>query len=66
LAAEEVGTIEEFTPFLEAYPDYDLTTLPSWVAEDIENAKVYGHKKRGVVMPDGQKYHLDNALNDMN
>lgn len=32
----------------------------------IENAKVYGNKKRGVIMPDGQKYHLDNALNDMN
>ena len=66
MAADEVGTIDEFTPFLEVYPDYDLTTLPSWVADDIENAKVYGNKKRGVLMPDGQKYHLDNTLNDMN
>ena len=66
LATDEVGTIKEFTPFLEVYPDYDLTTLPSWVADDIENAKVYGSKKRGVLMPDGQKYHLDNTLNDMN
>ncbi len=66
MAADEDGTVEEFTPFLEVYPDYDLTTLPAWVADDIENAKVYGNTKRGVLMPDGQKYHLDNTLNDMN
>ncbi len=66
MSADEVGSLEEFTPFLEVYPDYDLSTLPFWVAEDIENAKVYGNKKRCVIMPDGQKYHLDNKLNDMN
>ncbi len=66
MASDDVGNIDEFAPFLEVYPDYDLSTLPSWVADDIENAKVYGNKKRGVIMPDGQKYHLDNKLNDMN
>lgn len=66
MATDEIGYIEELQPFLEVYPDYDLTTLPSWVADDIENAKVYGNKKRGILMPDGQKYHLDNSLNDMN
>lgn len=66
MATDEVGSLEEFTPFLESYPDYDLTTLPSWIANDIDNAKVYGNKKRCVIMPDGQKYHLDNKLNDMN
>ena len=66
MAKDETGKLEEFTPFLEVYPDYDISLLPSWVAEDIENAKVYGNKKRGVIMPDGQKYHLDNTLNDMN
>lgn len=66
MAADEVGAIEEFISFLEAYPDYDLTTLPSWVVEDIKNTKVYGNKKRGILMPNGQKYHLDNSLNDMN
>lgn len=66
MAADKIGSLEEFIPFLEVYPDYDLTTLPAWVADDIENAKVYGNKKKGVIMPDGQKYHLDNKLNDMN
>lgn len=64
MAADEVGTIDEFTPFLEAYPDYDLTTLPSWVADDIENAKVYGNKKRGVLMPDGFRARMTEELNE--
>ena len=57
---------EDYIPFLEVYPDYDISLLPEWVARDIEEAKVYGNKKRCVLMPDGQKYHLDNRLNDMN
>lgn len=56
----------ELTPFLVVYPDYDLSTLPSWVSSDIHNAKVYGNQKRCVLMPDGQKYHLDNRLNELN
>ena len=26
----------ESTPFLDAYPDYDLALLPTWVRENIE------------------------------
>lgn len=55
----------ESTPFLDAYPDYDLALLPAWVRENIEAARVYGGSKRGVVLPDGRKYHLDNKLNDL-
>ncbi|MGI6721739.1 MAG: DNA methyltransferase [Anaerovoracaceae bacterium] len=55
----------EAEPFLSAHPDYDLTTLPSWVAENIEDARVYGNSKKGIILPDGRKYHLDNHLNDM-
>ena len=53
------------TPFLEEYPDYSLDTLPKWVVENIENARVYGGQKKGVILSDGRKYHLDNKLNDM-
>ena len=56
---------EEAEPFLSVYPDYDLDLLPAWVAESIQTARVYGGRKRGVILPDGRKYHLDNALNDM-
>lgn len=56
---------ESSTPFLEAHPGYDISTLPTWVQENIENVRVYGYKNKGVILPDGRKYHLDNKLNDM-
>ena len=56
---------EAATPFLEAHPDYDINTLPSWVKENINSARVYGYKNKGVILPDGRKYHLNNKLNDM-
>lgn len=56
---------EESEPFLAAHPNYDIRLLPSWVAESIEVAHVYGNNKKGVILPDGRKYHLDNHLNDL-
>lgn len=56
---------DESEPFLSAHPNYDISTLPSWVAESIEVARVYGNSKKGVILPDGRKYHLDNHLNDL-
>ena len=56
---------EASEPFLAVHPSYDLHLLPSWVAENIEEARVYGNSKKGVILPDGRKYHLDNHLNDM-
>ena len=55
----------ESEPFLLAHPNYDISTLPSWIAENIKVARVYGKRKRGIILPDGRKYHLDNQLNDM-
>lgn len=52
-------------PFLEVYPDYDLNQLPSWIRENINDARVYGSQNKGLILPDGRKYHLDNKLNDL-
>ncbi len=52
-------------PFQEAHPNYDISTLPSWVQDNIELARVYGHKNKCVILPDGRKYHLNNKLNDL-
>ena len=52
-------------PFLQAHPEYNLNSLPSWLRENIDFARVYGNKKKGVILPDGRKYHLDNPLNDL-
>ena len=29
-------------PFYEAHPNYNINTLPSWIRENIESARVYG------------------------
>ena len=49
---------EESEPFLSAHPDYDISTLPSWVADNITTARVYGNSKKGISF-DGRKYHLE-------
>ncbi len=53
-------------PFLKVHPNYDINLLPSWLRSRIEEARAYGTDYKGVILPDGQKYHLDNTLNDMN
>lgn len=55
----------ESEPFLTAHPNYDINLLPKWVALNIDKARVYGSNKKGVILPDGRKYHLDNHLNDL-
>ncbi|WP_288204373.1 DNA methyltransferase [Phascolarctobacterium faecium] len=55
----------ESDKFLDIYPEYDLSKLPRWVQDNIKEARVYGNQKKGVILPDGRKYHLDNKLNDM-
>lgn len=52
-------------PFLEVYPNFNTMKLPTWVIKNISKARVYGNKKRCVILPDGRKYHLDNKLNDL-
>lgn len=56
---------DESVPFLTAHPDYNLNLLPSWVRDNISAARSYGGSLKGIILPDGRKYHLDNKLNDM-
>ncbi len=51
--------------FLDTYPDYDITKLPSWVRSNIDNAKVIGNTKQTVIISDGRRYQLNNALNHL-
>ncbi len=55
----------ESEPFLSVYQNFDISRLPLWVSENIDNARVYGNSKKGIILADGRKYHLDNCLNDM-
>ena len=56
---------EKSVPLLKIYPDYNELNLPRWVRENINTAHVYGNNKKGVILQDGRKYHLDNRLNDL-
>lgn len=51
--------------FNEVHQGYDLESLPSWVSDNIDQARVYGYKNKCVILPDGRKYHLANSLNDL-
>ena len=51
--------------FLKIYPDYDISNLPTWVKENISQAKVIGNAKQTIIMPDGRKYQLNNKLNHL-
>lgn len=55
----------ESEKFLDVYPEYNLLKLPRWVQDNIQETRVYGNQKKGIILPDGKKYHLDNKLNDI-
>ena len=42
-----------------------LKKLPSWITKDLQNCKVVGNSKKMVLTPSGQKFHLDNKINDL-
>jgi hypothetical protein len=56
---------DESPLFLDIHPDYPRKKLPSWIRSNLAEARVYGTGYKGVILPDGRKYHLDNCLNDM-
>lgn len=56
---------EQGTPFNSVYPDYDVRQLPSWLQPSISEARVTGASNQTVVLPDGTKYQLNNALNNL-
>lgn len=64
-SSDKDGLYEISEPFLEVYSNYKSMKLPTWLVENIEYARVYGNKKKCVILKDGRKYHLDNKLNDL-
>ena len=56
---------EDAIPFLDAYPNYDLSSLPFWIRDNINLARVSGKTKKSIIMPDGKRYNLLNKLNHL-
>ena len=42
-----------------------LESLPSWVKDHIETAKIVGKSKKIIQISNGKKFHLSNKLNDL-
>lgn len=42
-----------------------ISSLPSWVKKDINNAVIVGDSKNVIQIGDGRKYHIKNSLNDL-
>lgn len=63
-----ITNIKEYSsgePFLSVYPDYDLNTLPKWILDNLNDARVVGKSKQTIILPDSRKYHLNNKLNHL-
>lgn len=62
---DDVELYNESMPIKDVYDNIDMLELPDWILENMDDARVYGKRKRNVIMRDGRKYSLDNRLNDL-
>lgn len=51
--------------FKDVYPNYDISKLPSWIKDDIDNVVVEGNTNKTLVASNGKKFNIDNKLNDL-
>lgn len=49
----------------EVLDESEISTLPIWVKEDIQNAYLVGSSKKVIQISDGRKFHRDNRLNHL-
>lgn len=62
---KEDAQYDEAIAFHEVYPEYDLSQLPSWVQDNIDNVRVFGNSKQMIILRDGRRYQLNNSLNHL-
>ncbi len=59
------GQYEKGKPFFEVYKTVDELNLPEWVSSKIETAKVIGNSYQTIIFPSGEKYQINNSLNNL-
>ena len=42
-----------------------IEKIPNWIKKQLKDCKVIGNSKKVILTKNGQKYHLDNKLNDL-
>ncbi|MFI3300736.1 MAG: DNA methyltransferase [Candidatus Gastranaerophilales bacterium] len=50
---------------LDLYPNIDALNLPNWVKEQASEAYVIDSQKQTILLPNGEKYQLNNTLNHL-
>jgi len=56
---------KEHIPVKELWSEEQISQLPDWIKEDIDNAYFVGKSKKVIQISNGKKYHIDNKLNDL-
>lgn len=52
-------------PFSEVYESAVSLNLPAWVLKKIDSARIFGDSKQMIIFPDGEKYQINNPLNNL-
>lgn len=52
-------------PFFDVYKTVDGLGLPEWLIKRIPEARLIGNSLQTVILPDGEKYQLNNTLNHL-
>ncbi len=52
-------------PFSEVYKSSNGLNLPDWVLGEIKSARIFGDSKQMIIFPDGEKYQINNSLNNL-
>ena len=52
-------------PFSEVYESTVSLNLPAWVLSKIDSARIFGDSKQMIIFPDGEKYQINNPLNNL-
>jgi len=56
---------KEHIPVKQLWSEEQISQLPDWIKEDINNAYFVGKSKKVIQISNGKKYHIDNKLNDL-
>jgi len=56
---------KEHIKVTELWSQEEISSLPDWIQEDIDNAYFIGKSKKVIQISNGKKYHISNKLNDL-
>lgn len=52
-------------PIREVLSETEISALPIWIKDNLDNAKVIGSTLRTIELEDGRRFSLDNSINDL-